>query len=204
MSHGCFISFKKEDLKYKDKIVKKLGIERILGRALDKLIPSDNLDEVMEIIKNEYMKNTTVTLFLIGEHSSEKEGKDQKGNKNAYIIKELQATLYDKKGFKRSGLLGIVLPEMEKKIYNGKKLCPICNCNHNNISINDDTFIKEFSANYWLKEPTSKCGCYSDDDSFCVLVRYSVFMSDPDKYINQAYDKLNQEINNHVHWHDLR
>lgn len=40
MSHNCFISFKKEDVKYKDKIIEKLGKERIQGKALDKWIDS--------------------------------------------------------------------------------------------------------------------------------------------------------------------
>ncbi len=66
------------------------------------------------------MAGTTVTIFLIGEHSSEKEGNDIFGRpKNAFIQRELQATLYDRKGFPRSGLLGVVLPSMESKIYKG-------------------------------------------------------------------------------------
>lgn len=40
MSHNCFISFKKEDDYYKEKILTKLGSERILGRALDEWIDS--------------------------------------------------------------------------------------------------------------------------------------------------------------------
>ena len=33
MSHNCFISFKKEDEMYKNKILMKLGKERITGKA---------------------------------------------------------------------------------------------------------------------------------------------------------------------------
>lgn len=113
MSHNCFISFKKEDYKYKESILNKLGSERIQGKALDRWIESDDIDYVMQVIRNEYMKNTSVTIFLIGEHSSEKEGTDIYGDKNAFIKRELQATLYDGKGFSRSGLLGVVLPSME-------------------------------------------------------------------------------------------
>ena len=43
MSHNCFISFKKEDKNYKDKILKKLGQERIKGKALDKWIDSEDM-----------------------------------------------------------------------------------------------------------------------------------------------------------------
>ena len=113
MSHNCFISYKKEDEKYKNAILKKLGNEQIKGKAMDEWIDSDDIDYIMQVIRRNYMSNTSVTLFLIGEHSSENEGYDYKGDKNAFIKRELQATLYDGKGFSRSGLLGIVLPSME-------------------------------------------------------------------------------------------
>ena len=74
IKHNCFISFKKEDFLYKEYILKKLGKERIQGRALDRWIDSDDIDYIMQIIRNEYMANTSVTIFLIGNHSSEKEG----------------------------------------------------------------------------------------------------------------------------------
>lgn len=201
MAHNCFISFKKEDEYYKDQILKKLGAERITGKALDRWIDSDDIDYVMQVIRNEYMMNTSVTIFIIGEHSSEKEGSDFFGDKNAFIKRELQATLYDGKGFSRSGLLGIVLPSMESKIFKGKYICTICGNEHSLVNINDDTVIKEFSANYYLH----KEGCaYSEDDRFCVLARYSEFMNDPDKYIDKAYGKLSEPIANEVHWRDLR
>ena len=203
MSHNCFISFKKEDDYYKEKILTKLGSERILGRALDEWIDSPDIDYVMQVIRTKYMAGTTVTIFLIGKHSSEKEGNDIFGRpKNAFIQRELQATLYDRKGFPRSGLLGVVLPSMESKIYKGPYTCKTCGETHNCVDISDDTVIKEFSANYYLKKDM---GCaYSEAGRFCVLVRYSEFMNNPDKYIDMAYDKLNEPICDEVHWRELR
>lgn len=203
MSHNCFISFKKEDDYYKEKILTKLGSERILGRALDEWIDSPDIDYVMQVIRTKYMTGTTVTIFLIGEHSSEKEGNDIFGRpKNAFIQRELQATLYDRKGFPRSGLLGVVLPSMETKIYKGPYTCEKCGETHNCVDISDNTVIKEFSANYYLKKDK---GCaYSEAGRFCVLVRYSEFMNNPDKYIDMAYDKLKEPIFDEVHWRDLR
>lgn len=152
MSHACFISFKKEDVQYRNKIAEKLGRENIMGKSLDRWIPSDDLDYVMQVIRDQYMKGTSVTLYLIGPHSSEKEGRDIFGrNIQSFMIRELQATLYDRKGNRRSGLLGIVLPEMENKIFGEKYRCPHCNEIINNIHINDNTVLKEFSENYWLR-----------------------------------------------------
>lgn len=87
MSHRCFISFKKEDEVYKDRIIAKLGKERIVGKALDRPINSENLEYVMQRIREDYMKGTAVTLFLIGEHSSENEGYDEKGEKKCFYSK---------------------------------------------------------------------------------------------------------------------
>ena len=206
MSHRVFISFKKDDKDYMKEILEKLGEERITGKALNEWIDSEDIDYVMQVIRKKYMSNTSVTLFLIGSHSLEDDGVDDFGrDNNAFIKRELQATLYDGKGFNRSGLLGIVLPEMEQRIYGGKEYCEKCKRTHNIVRINDDTVVKEFSANYYLKPHRDGCGnYYNEEDRFCVLVRYSEFMQDPDRYIDEAFEKLNQDINNYVHWRDLR
>jgi len=202
MPHKCFISFKKEDSIYKNKILNKLGNERIKGKALDKWIDSDDIDYIMQTIRRDYMNETSVTLFLIGEHSSEMEGSDYNGDKNAFIKKEIQATLFNGKGFSRSGLLGIVLPSMENSIYGGEFKCSTCGETHNYVYINDYTVIKEFSANFYLKK-SHQCH-YAEEDRFAVLVLYYDFMNDPDKYIEMAYKKLSEPINDEVHWRDLR
>ena len=69
--------------------------------------------------------------------------------------------------------------------------------------ISDETVIKEFSENYWLEKNENGCA-YSEDGCFCVLVRYSEFMKDPEKYIEKAFQKLNKPICQKVHWRDLR
>ena len=202
MSHGCFISFKKEDLYYRDRIVEKLGNERILGKSLNKWIDSEDIDYVMQQIREHFMSGTSVTLYIIGKHSSENEGLDDNGhNHQSFMIRELQATLYDGKGNRRSGLLGIVLPSMEEKIYLGSSKCPHCGDIVSHVNISDSTVLREFSENYWLV--MGACNHYLEEGRFCVLVRYSQFMQDPDKYIEQAYKKLGEPINKQVHYRDI-
>lgn len=61
-------------------------------------------------------------LYFIENHSSKSEGFDnERRNIQSLITRELQATLYDRKGNRRDGLLGIVLPEMEQKVFHEKK-----------------------------------------------------------------------------------
>lgn len=202
MGHNCFVSFKKEDWKYKKEIIDKLGANRILGKSLDKKIESEDIDYVMQVIREEYMKGTTVTIFLIGEYSSENEGLDSEGRNNqAFIIRELQATLYDRIGNPRDGLLGVVLPEMESKIFGGKQICQHCGSTVSTINLNDDTVIREFSRNYWLKP--NECGHYDESGRYAVLCRYSDFMQDPEKFIDKAFEKTKDTISQMVHFRDI-
>lgn len=205
MGHRCFISFKKSDLYYKNEILRKLGNEQIKGKALDKWIDSEDIDYVMQVIRSEYLSNTSVTLFLIGSSSSENEGVDYLGyNNQNFIIRELQATLYDGKGNRRSGLLGIVLPEMNNFIFKSSYYCSSCNSNHNTVVIDDTTAIREFSKNYYLKPIDYGCkDVHNEDGRYCVLVRYNDFMKDTNKYIDQAFNKTQEDISDYVHWRDI-
>lgn len=208
MSHNCFISFKKEDSDYKDVIIKKLSEERIKGKSLDKWIDSDDIDYVMKTIRSEYMKDTSVTLYLIGLHSSENEGFEYSYrdkcfyNKQNFIIRELKATLYDGFDNRRSGLLGIVLPEMYEQIYGDSYICSHCGKKINIVRLNPDIVIKEFGENYYLK-PDCEDGHCCEDGRFACLVKYDDFINNPDRYIDKAYEKTNSEINEYVHWKDI-
>lgn len=208
MSHNCFISFKKEDSVYKDKISQRLKDNQVLGKSLDRWIDSDDIDYVMQVIRSHYMKNTSVTLFLIGKHSSENEGFEYDFedkcyyNKQNFIIRELKATLYDGRGNRRSGLVGIVLPEMYDTVYKGSYTCAHCGKTINLIKINPNTVIKEFSENYYLTPNCSNGHC-DESGRYCVLVKYDDFMKNPDAYIDRAYDKTNADIQRYVHWKDI-
>ena len=202
MSHNCFISFKKEDKEYRNNIVQKLDENRITGKSLDRWIDSDDIDYVMQITRDKYMAGTTVTLFLIGKHSSENEGIDlEDRNKQAFVIRELQATLYDRVGNPRDGLLGVVLPEMEGEVYGSTSICQHCGKMVTSLNLNDSTVIREFSENYWLKK--NACGHFGDNGRFAVLCRYSEFMNDPETYIEAAFEKTKQDISNLVHYKDI-
>ena len=85
MSHKCFISFKKEDLYYKNKLIEKFAVSDIIDKTLDRVIDSNDGDYIMSVIRRDYLKDSTVTIFLIGEHSSENEGFDYLGPKNYFI-----------------------------------------------------------------------------------------------------------------------
>ncbi len=202
MAHKCFISYKKEDLYYKNKLIEKFNVSDVIDKTLDRVIDSDDGDYIMSVIRRDYLKDSTVTIFLIGEHSSENEGYDYLGPKNYFIQKELQATLYNSKDNSRSGLIGVVLPSMYTKIYKGSYQCSQCNHIHNSVSINDNTVIREFSINYYMT-PHSGCA-WSPEERYAILVKWEDFYSNPEKYINAAFEKRSDPIANKIKIYNLR
>jgi hypothetical protein len=91
MAHKVFISFKKEDESYKIQIQDDLGVDMI-DKSLDEAIDSEDEEYILKKIRKDYLSDSTVTIFLIGTHSSENEGKEEQ----KFIKRELQASLYNR------------------------------------------------------------------------------------------------------------
>ncbi|MBM9547398.1 TIR domain-containing protein [Leptospira sp. 201903074] len=190
MGHKCFISFKTEDSKYKKEITDNLDID-FIDKSLNEPIKSDDEDYILQKIRSDYLADSSVIIFLIGEKSAENLGKEEQ----KFIKRELQASLYNGKGNTRNGLLGVVLPNMYSKIYRGSNICSFCDKEHNLIAINDSIVIKEFSYNYYI--PNEKCS-HAEDDRYCVLVKWEDFKEDPEKYIEKAFEKRSHPISKKV------
>ena len=194
MGHKCYISFKTEDSWYKREIQKWSANEKVdmKDKSLNTPLNSDDEDYIMRKIREDYLSDSTVTIFLIGAQSAETLGwKEQK-----FIKRELQASLYNSEGNTRNGILGVVLPSMYDSIYKGQHICSICGKSHNTVAINDATTIKEFSKNYYLNNH-GKCA-YDEDDRFCILVKWDDFKCNPNAYIEQAFNKRNHPIASEV------
>ncbi len=203
MSHKCFISYKKEDKEYRDELMKKFDKSDVIDKSLDREIKSENGDYIMQTIRDDYLSDSTVTIFLIGGHSSENEGKDYlERDKNYFIKRELQATLYNGEGNTRSGIVGIVIPEMYDRIYKGEYQCSNCGGQHNWVSINDGTVIREFSKNYYI-EPHDGCS-WSEEERYCILVKWDDFMKNPERYIDQAFNKRSDKVAGKIKIYNLR
>lgn len=177
----CYISYKFEDEYYKNKIVEKYAGVEFVDRSQKFEIDSEDPEYIMQQIREKYLKDSTVTIFLIGERSGEyyRDFEDAIYGLDSQIIirNEIKASLYNGNGNTRNGLLGVVLPEMESKIFKGKYQCQKCGEIIEWVSLNDETVIKEFWQNYYLKEHENGCSHYSEDDRYAVLVRYSEFMN---------------------------
>lgn len=194
MGHKCFISFKKEDIYYKKEIQKweKENKVDMIDKSLNTPINSNDEDYIMRKIREDYLSDSTVTIFLIGSYSSESLGWEEQ----KYIKRELQASLYNGEENTRSGILGVVLPQVYDDIFKGTFSCSRCGDTHNWVAIDDNTVIKEFGRNYYLNSH-GKCA-YSEEDRYCVLVKWEDFAKSPNYYIEQAFNKRSQPIANDV------
>jgi len=128
-----------------------------------------------------------VTIHLIGTRSAESLGQHEQ----RFIKRELQASLYNSQANPRSGILGVVLPTVASSVYKGSGQCSTCGRSHNYVNINDSTAVKEFNYNYYI--PNDKC-CHTEDERYCVLVKWEDFCADPERYIDAAFDKRSAPI----------
>ncbi|MHB8097944.1 MAG: TIR domain-containing protein [Erysipelotrichaceae bacterium] len=187
MSHKCFISFKTEDIDYKKIIQENENIDMI-DKSLNEPIDSDDEDYIMRKIREDYLSDSTVTIHIIGSYSAEKNVLQNQ----EFIKRELQASLYNGTANTKNGILGVVLPSMYSKIYKGNYDCKSCGGKHNFVAINDETVIKEFSYNYYIPK-TNGCS-WSEEDRYCVLVKWDDFLSTPNYYIDEAFKKRTSDI----------
>lgn len=189
--HKCFISFKSKDMHYKEYLQQELKIHMV-DRSLNVPINSEIEDVIMRTIREKYLSDSTVTIHLIGKHSAENDFFETQN----YIKRELQASLYNRQGNTRSGILGVVLPCMYNSIYGTSRYCSECSSNHNTVLINDNTVVKEFSYNYYIPK-NDGCG-WLEDDRYCELVKWSDFIEHPGFYIDKAYNKRKHPISSKI------
>jgi hypothetical protein len=190
MAHRCYISFKMEDRFYKEKIQNLPGLDMI-DKSLDEKIDSKDEEYILRTIREGYLSDSTVTIFLIGKKSAEDLGYDEQ----VFIKRELQASLYDGKANSRNGILGIVLPNMQSTVFKGQYTCNECGGMHNGVFLNNSTVIKEFWYNYYI--PNGKCA-HTEEERYCVAVSWNDFESNPNTYIDQAFTKRSSDIANKV------
>ncbi len=187
MARKCFISFKKEDEEFKLNIQNNPAID-ILDYSLNEAIDSEDEEYIIRKLREDYISKCTVLIHLIGERSSENLGREEQ----KYIKREMMAALYDGEENSKSGILGIVLPSMYDKVYKDSIQCKNCGKSHTVVAINNNTTIKEFNYNYFIPED-GKCS-WSEDDRYCVLVKWDDFITAPNDYIEIAYKKRTSPI----------
>lgn len=106
MMHKVFISYHhKNDQIYKDEIIKKFSNEIFIDGSVDTGDISDDLsdEKIRELIRDNYLKDTTVTIVLVGTETKFRK----------HIDWEIYSSMFDGKVNKKSGIIIINLPTIE-------------------------------------------------------------------------------------------
>ena len=109
--HKVFISHYHADATAVKKFVDKFAeeedifIPKIVGDDYDTTINSDDPEYIMRRIREDYLTDSTVTIVLIGNETY----------KRKYVDWEIASTLRNDTNNKRSGLIGIFLPNKNKR-----------------------------------------------------------------------------------------
>lgn len=178
--HKTFISYhhaKDQDLK--DLIIKKFSGDHFINKSVsDGDININNTEEtIMRIIRENFLSDSTVTLVIVGYETA----------RRPFVNSEIQASLW---GNDHNGLLAVVRDEVYDQIYQSA-VCtsPLCNCG--------DTLRSPTSLyNRYLPELVYKnheydgtIAHYTNDQVYCAVMRFSRFISDPERFIDEAFEK---------------
>lgn len=183
--HKTFISYHHDNEQWaKDKIIEDFGVDDFIDVSVHNGDIDVNLSEeaIMKKIRDEYLKDSTVTLVIVGEETSLR----------PFINSEIQASLW---GTNPNGLLAVVTDEIYEKIYYEGN-CGGLNCDCKvRVPQNHGTYLPELvHKNREIErnnEITSTPCHYNDKLVYCSLTRFSDFIKDPDSYINASFDKRN-------------
>lgn len=186
MAHKTYISFKAEDIAFRDAILDMPNLDCIHQRFTTPINSTDE-EYILERIREDYLSDSTVTIHLIGEYGAENRGPWEQ----RFIKRELQASLYHGKYNTKNGILGVVLPYTMSKVFPGDYTCFNCHGSHTGVNINDSTTITEFSYNYYI--PNGKCA-HTEEDRYCVLATWDEFCRNPTASVEMAFQKRSTPI----------
>lgn len=178
--HKTFISYHHaNDQDLKDLIIEKFSGDHFIDKSVsDGDINTNNTEEtIMRSIRDDFLSDSTVTLVIVGYETA----------RRPFVNSEIQASLW---GTNPNGLLAVVRDEVYDQIYqSGTCTSPQCNCG---ITLRLPTNL----YNYYLPDLVYKnheydgtIAHYSDDQVYCAVMKYSTFIRNPEKYIDEAFEK---------------
>lgn len=186
--HKTFISYQhSNEQTLKETIIEqsKLKDEFIDKSVSDGDISPDLSEEtIMSKIRTEYIQDSSVMIVLIGEETAQR----------PYINSEIQAGLW---GDNPVGLIGVVRDELYDMFYTNT-VChnPECACG---VALLTPTVLHNEKLPFLVKENNvilehGKCihPHYLNSDAYCSVYRYSDFINNIEKYVDESYQKRNK------------
>ncbi|HEC2553943.1 TPA: TIR domain-containing protein [Raoultella ornithinolytica] len=179
--HKTFLSYHhKNEQDLKEELIEKHGGESFIDKSVsDGDIEETNAEEtIMRTIREDYLADSTVVVVLVGEKTALRK----------YVNSEIQAALWNKP----TGLIAVVRNEIYDKIFS-ESTCSnnSCNCGiklRRITSFYDDYMPYLVGANHRYANE-AHTPHFEDNMVYCSVVKYSVFLNNPGKYIDAAFDK---------------
>ncbi|WP_426952492.1 TIR domain-containing protein [Bacillus mycoides] len=178
--HKTFISYhhaNEQDLK--DEIIEKFGGEDFINKSVNDgdIDPSNTEDTIMRTIRKDYLSDSTVTVILVGIETAQR----------PFVNSELQASLW---GSNPNGLLAVVRDDLYDLIFT-EGTCSDLNCNCGITLRLPTSYYKTCLPDlvYKNRQFLKSVPHFNDTEVYCSLIRYSTFISDPEKYIDEAFEK---------------
>lgn len=178
--HKTFLSYhhaNEQDLK--DQLIEAFGGESFIDKSVKDGDISTTIseDSIMRTIREDYLADSTVTVVLIGTQTKERR----------FVNSEIQASLW---GDDYNGLVGVIRDEIYDDIFTPATCTDTtCGCN---ITLRTPGWGYESYLPYLIRKNhiyEKTVPHYNDTDVFCTLVKYSVFIKNPEYYIDQAFEK---------------
>ncbi|TAI26338.1 hypothetical protein ES071_15400 [Bacillus velezensis] len=182
--HKTFISYHHANEQgLKDHIIESFGGDFFLDKSVkDGDINTDISEEsIMRKIREDFLKDSTVTLVLIGIETFER----------PFINSELQASLW---GDHPNGLLAVVTDAVYDLIFRS------VTCSNNQCNCGEALRQQTSLYSYYLPELVYKnhvlygADHYTDNDVYCTLTNFSTFIKSPESYIDHAFDKRSKGL----------
>lgn len=183
--HKTFISYHHaNDQDIKNLIIQKFSGDHFIDKSVsDGDINTNNTEEtIMRTIREDFLADSTVTLVIVGYHTAQR----------PFVNSELQASLW---GDNPNGLLAVIRDEVYDLLYQ-PSVCtsPLCNCG---TTLRSQTS----QYKYYLPEIVHKnheydgtIAHYTDDEVYCAIIKYSTFIKNPERFIDEAFDKRKGEF----------
>lgn len=178
--HKTFISYHhKNEQDLKDDIIEKFGGEDFIDSSVSDgdIDPNISEDEIMRIIRENYLHDSTVTVVLVGWETAQR----------PFVNSEIQASLRDTSKNKHNGLVAVIRDDLYDSIYSTGKCSDCDGVVRNRNSVQYEYYIPNLIKKNHIYYG-DKCH-YNSDDIYCAVVKYSSFIINPEFYIDQAFDK---------------
>lgn len=181
-------------------ILEKKGIAVDYSEKVDR---SDHTDETIWKYLEKRIKGSSVTIIILTKDLFEENTHKldyKKGSflESGWIYNEISASLRNWNGNKINGIIAVYEPESETYVKsNNKSTCTCClNENVTTIKLSRE-IIKTNMFNINKKNKTNKnCDYYdSKNDHFISLISLKKFKNNPAKYIDNAIDKREKQMN---------